>query len=104
MHLVGFIIRIYHSARSPERQIQKGSVISFENCRKYNPSTACSWTLKENLKKINFMAVSNGGMQWRSWLRHRATSQKVAGSIADGVIGIFHFYNPSSFTMALGLT
>jgi hypothetical protein len=24
------------------------------------------------------------------WLRHRATSQKVAGSIPDGVIGIFH--------------
>ena len=28
--------------------------------------------------------------QWRSWLRHCATSQKVAGSIPDGVIGIFH--------------
>jgi hypothetical protein len=27
---------------------------------------------------------------WRSWLRHCATSQKVAGSIPDGVIGIFH--------------
>ena len=27
---------------------------------------------------------------WCSWLRHCATSQKVAGSIADGVIGIFH--------------
>ena len=24
------------------------------------------------------------------WLRHCATSQKVAGSIPDGVIGIFH--------------
>jgi len=23
MHLVGFIIRIYHDARSPERQIEK---------------------------------------------------------------------------------
>ena len=27
---------------------------------------------------------------WRSWLRHCATSQKVTGSIPDGVIGIFH--------------
>ena len=27
---------------------------------------------------------------WRSWLRHCATSRKVAGSIPDGVIGIFH--------------
>ena len=29
------------------------------------------------------------GPRWRSWLRHCATSQKVAGSIPDGVIGIF---------------
>jgi hypothetical protein len=26
---------------------------------------------------------------WRSWLRHCATSRKVAGSIPDGVVGIF---------------
>ena len=29
------------------------------------------------------------GTRWRSWLRHCATSRKVAGSIPDGVIGIF---------------
>ena len=46
----------------------------------------------------------NRGPRWRSWLRHCATSQKVAGSIPDGVIGIFHLHNPSSRTMALGLT
>ena len=28
--------------------------------------------------------------RWRSWLRHCATSRKVAGSIPDGIIGIFH--------------
>ena len=28
--------------------------------------------------------------RWRSWLRHCATSRKVAGSNPDGVIGIFH--------------
>jgi hypothetical protein len=33
---------------------------------------------------------------WRSWLRHRATSQKVEGSIPDVVIGIFHWPNPST--------
>ena len=27
---------------------------------------------------------------WRSWLRHCATSRKVAGSIPDVVIGILH--------------
>jgi len=40
--------------------------------------------------------------RWRSCLRHCATSQKVAGSIPDGV-GIF-WHNPSSRTMALELT
>ena len=35
-------------------------------------------------------------------LRHCATSQKVAGSIPDSVIGIFHWHNPSDRTMALG--
>jgi len=42
--------------------------------------------------------------RWRSWLRHCATSRKVTGPIPDGVIGIFHWHNPSGRTMALGLT
>ena len=40
----------------------------------------------------------------RSWSRHCATSQKVAGSIPDGVIAIFHWRNPSGRNMALGST
>jgi len=32
----------------------------------------------------------SGGTRWRSWLRHCATSRRVAGSIPDDVIGIFH--------------
>jgi len=31
-----------------------------------------------------------GITRWRSWLRHCATSRKVAGSIPDGAIEIFH--------------
>ena len=30
------------------------------------------------------------GTRWRSWLRHCATSRKLAGSTPDGVTGIFH--------------
>jgi hypothetical protein len=41
-------------------------------------------------------------IQRRSWLRHCATSRKVAGSIPDVVIGIFPWHNPSGGTMALG--
>jgi hypothetical protein len=45
-----------------------------------------------------------GGTRKGSWLRHYATSRKVAGSINDEVIGIFNWPNPSSRTMALGST
>ena len=46
----------------------------------------------------------HGGTWWRSWLRHCAISRKVLGSIPDGVIGIFHWHNPSGRTVALGST
>ena len=45
-----------------------------------------------------------GGTRERSWLRHCTTFRKVAGSIPDGVIGIFHWHNPSGRTMALRTT
>jgi hypothetical protein len=35
-------------------------------------------------------------------LKHYATSQKVAGSVPEGVTGIFHLYNPSGRTVVLG--
>jgi hypothetical protein len=38
------------------------------------------------------------------WLRYCATNRKVAGSIPDGVTGVFHWYNPSDPTMALRST
>jgi hypothetical protein len=42
---------------------------------------------------------SDGGTRWRSWLNNCATSCEVAGSIPDGVIGIFHSHNPSGRTV-----
>jgi hypothetical protein len=45
-----------------------------------------------------------GGTRWRSWSRHCATSRNVADSIPNGVIGIFHWHNPSGCTTALGST
>ena len=43
--------------------------------------------------------VRGGAVGWGT-----ATNRKVAGSIPDGVIGIFHWCNPSGRTMVLGLT
>ena len=41
--------------------------------------------------------------QWRGWLSHCATSQRVAGSIPGGVTGIFRLHNPSGSTLTLGV-
>ena len=43
-----------------------------------------------------FCTFTTGDTRQRSWLRHCATSRKVAGSIPDGIIGIFHWRNPSA--------
>jgi len=47
------------------------------------------------LSDIIAACSENRGNRWRSWLRHCATSQKVAGSIPDSVIAIFYCHNPS---------
>jgi len=44
------------------------------------------------------------GRWWHSWLRHCATSQKMADSIPYGVNGIFHWHKTSGRTTAQGLT
>jgi hypothetical protein len=49
-------------------------------------------------------------LQWATrravaqWLRHCPANRQAAGSIPDGIPGIFHWHNPSGRTMALGLT
>jgi hypothetical protein len=44
------------------------------------------------------------GTRWRTWLKHCATSRKVAGSIPDDVIGIIHWHKISGRTIVLGST
>jgi hypothetical protein len=46
--------------------------------------------------------ITIGSSWWCNWLRHCATSRKVAGSIPDGVTG--HLHNPSGRSMALRST
>jgi len=54
--------------------------------------------------RIHAVYITNICAQWRSWIMHCATNRKVAGSVLDGVVGIFHRLNPSRCTMALGTT
>jgi hypothetical protein len=44
------------------------------------------------------------GMRWRSWVRSCDKNRKVACSVPDGIIGIFHCLNPSGPAMALEST
>jgi len=46
------------------------------------------------------MGARGGAVGWGTALQ----AGKVAGSIPDGVTGIFHWHSPSGSTMALGLT
>jgi hypothetical protein len=64
------------------------------------------WLQRDNLYRIIFSDTLNcsGGTRWRSRFRHCGTIRKVAGSIPDGVIGIFHWHHPSGHTMAMGST
>ena len=45
---------------------------------------------------ISIPCCYSWGTRWRSWLRHCATSRKVAGSIPNGVTGIFYLHNPAA--------
>jgi hypothetical protein len=44
------------------------------------------------------------GSELDRWLSHCTISREVACSVLDGIIAIFHWYNPSGCTMALGPT
>jgi hypothetical protein len=54
--------------------------------------------------EINSVIHIRRGTLLCSWLRHFATSRKVAGSNPDETIGVFNLPNPSSSTTTLGST
>jgi len=58
------------------------------------------------IKKNNSGAKSLINVYYIPIYMHKycATNRKDEGSIPDGVIGIFHWHNPSGRTMAQGLT
>jgi hypothetical protein len=60
--------------------------------------------LYDILKNYKSIFNTHRGTRRRSWLRHCATSRKVAVSNADGVSGIFDSHNTSGRIIALRLT
>jgi hypothetical protein len=65
---------------------------------------AVLWYLFQAEIVIEGYMYSLGPLMVVQWLKYCATNRKDAGSIPDGVIGIFYWYNPSDRTMALGST
>jgi len=69
----------------------------------------CMQTSKRPISRLMLFRKRTGdyyydeGTRWHSWLRHDATSRKVAGSIREVVTETFHWHNPSGHTMGLGL-
>jgi hypothetical protein len=61
-----------------------------------------SFSLQRSLQILLILTI--WGTRWRSCLNHCATSRKVAGSIPNGITGIFQGHNPSGRTMTLGST
>jgi len=81
----------------------KNCMIITGQSRKWSSQPASKY-LHSGLKKKLNLYMFKGGTRWRSWVSHCAKSRKVAGSITDGVIGIFYWHNTSDRTMVLGLT
>jgi hypothetical protein len=67
-------------------------------------NTFGTYALLFSLLFLFTLFIIRGPLMVAQWLRYYATNRKVAGSIPDGVIGIFHSHNPSDRTMALGST
>jgi len=71
----------------------------------YLPPTWPSWPCWREVAAQKIWSVPEAvGTAVAQWLRRCATNWKVAGSIPEDVIGIFHWHNPSDRTMALGST
>ena len=93
-------------------EIERGLEISYEDV-KWQLYICFKTTVKTVLRRRNTQPVllkferlftELRGPRWRSGWRHCATSRKVAVSIPDGVIGIFHWHNLFGRSMALRLT
>jgi hypothetical protein len=50
---------------------------------------------------VSMPKTGTAGNRAGCWLRNCAANRKVAGSIADGVTGIFHWLDPPGLTIAV---
>jgi hypothetical protein len=100
--VVTFCFHLQGVSVSPESRYQISQCQATEGSRLHRHFS--NLRTRGNMGIQFFIVIYGARCWWRSWLSHCATSQKVAGFIPDGVIGIFHWHNSSGHTMDLGLT
>jgi hypothetical protein len=88
---------IYNERRWPD-----GWLSTSQGIQNITEKGHIAWNHHQKLKNTHKMI--NGSTWWGSWLRRYGTSQKVVGSIPDGVIGIFRWLNSFGHITALGST
>ena len=52
-------------------------------------------------RNIKLHLANHSDTRWPCWLKHCTKHRKVAGSIPDGVIGVYHWHNASGRTKPL---
>jgi hypothetical protein len=99
----------YHSLYSKLYSWQICRLFIFDATDRTQVQVLENWMLRRDLNqqggsdwgmKNTYCILYKWDTRWRSWLRRCATSWKAAVSISGGVIGFFHWHNPSSRTMA----
>jgi hypothetical protein len=102
-----FTISCQLSYLPPKAQIFITSLFNHKMFHTVSVFFSCTWSwwVADSLVLYHFsLSTYLFSTRWRSLLRHCATSRKVAGTIPDGVTGMFHLHNSSGHTLALGMT
>ena len=106
---VSSVLPVYHYSTI----VPTVTATSFDSVYKdehFSTPSSSNWKIRHSdptlglsqVKILSFISIQwHWVTWWCSWLRHCATSCKVAGSFSDRVIGIFHWLNPSGRTVAL---
>jgi len=80
------MLTLFHILKTTAAGCSGTSVMSCQTTRCHTRER----NLEPQMKKIHQVLSEKRGTGWRRWFRHCATSRKIAGSIPDGAIGIFH--------------
>ena len=102
-----FLLITYFLTDKKERVINKRSNLRLHNAFEFASSLGreANYLISiRNLIQSVFIVITYARLRCCSWLRHCATNPKVAVSIPNCVIGVFHSRSPSDRIMSLEST